>query len=165
MIFGLMFAVLLTMQSSPQSHVDHHAISVAISAASDVVKLGSELRINVVVTNIASSKRILRRSSGKAEGEFINTVFVRDDHGNIQTKTKYHHVLKGENTGNGPQDVIRRSMISVPVEPGESVAEQIIVNKLYDLSKPGKYTIQVEHEDPDTKTNVKSNTIIVTITP
>jgi C4-type Zn-finger protein len=33
------------------------------------------------------------------------------------------------------------------------------------MSKPGKYSIQVERIDDESKTVVKSNTITVTVTP
>jgi hypothetical protein len=42
---------------------------------------------------------------------------------------------------------------------------ELIVSRLYDLSKPGKYTIQVTRRDDASKTIVKSNPITVTITP
>jgi hypothetical protein len=41
----------------------------------------------------------------------------------------------------------------------------ISVSDLYDLSKPGQYTIQVRRWDDETKTWVKSNTLTVTVTP
>ena len=48
---------------------------------------------------------------------------------------------------------------------GEERTQVVSVSDLYDLSKPGQYTIQVRRWDDDTKTWVKSNTITVTVTP
>jgi hypothetical protein len=40
------------------------------------------------------------------------------------------------------------------------------VTKEYDLSKPGKYTVQLERPDPENKGQwLRSNTITVTVTP
>jgi hypothetical protein len=48
--------------------------------------------------------------------------------------------------------------------PGKTITEEIIVNKLFDLSTPGTYTVQVRRMDNETKTLVISNTIKVTVT-
>jgi hypothetical protein len=42
---------------------------------------------------------------------------------------------------------------------------ELVVSRMYDLSKPGKYTIHVTRYDYASKTIVKSNPITVTITP
>jgi hypothetical protein len=41
----------------------------------------------------------------------------------------------------------------------------LVVSRLYDLSKPGKYAIQVTRPDLGSRTLVKSNAVTVTITP
>jgi hypothetical protein len=51
------------------------------------------------------------------------------------------------------------------LEPGQSVKQEYPVWDDYDLSKPGKYTIQVSRLDRETNTRVKSNTITITVTP
>ncbi len=51
------------------------------------------------------------------------------------------------------------------VKPRETLADVIQLDKLYDLSKPDKYAIQVERIDDDTKAIVKSNKLTVTVTP
>ena len=68
-----------------------------------------------------------------------------------------HRATPGETT------VIVASVATRYLQPGESKKDEIILNKLYDLSKPGKYTVQVLGLD-DVRRTVKSNTITVTIT-
>ena len=46
----------------------------------------------------------------------------------------------------------------------KSITDRLNLNKLYKLSRPGKYTIQVNRYD-DAKTLVKSNIIAVTLAP
>lgn len=43
--------------------------------------------------------------------------------------------------------------------------EELVISQLYDLTKPGKYTIQLERYDAESKTTIKSNTISVMIVP
>ena len=53
----------------------------------------------------------------------------------------------------------------VSLKPSQDWRNTLRVSDLYDLSKPGQYTIQVRRWDDETKTWVKSNTITVTVTP
>jgi hypothetical protein len=47
--------------------------------------------------------------------------------------------------------------------PGKAIVEKMALSKEYDLSKPGKYTIQILRSDG--KTDVKSNIITLTVMP
>jgi hypothetical protein len=49
-------------------------------------------------------------------------------------------------------------------QPGEAKESWFDLNKLYAPLAPGKYTIQVQRTDEESKTVVKSNVITVTVT-
>jgi hypothetical protein len=50
--------------------------------------------------------------------------------------------------------------------PGQTAGMGVLpLGQLYDLRRPGKYTIQVSRVDEETKTLVKSNTINITVKP
>jgi len=51
------------------------------------------------------------------------------------------------------------------LDPGKSVTNRVNVTQVYDLSRPGKYTIQVKQYDDESKSFVKPNKITVTVTP
>jgi hypothetical protein len=52
------------------------------------------------------------------------------------------------------------------LKPGESWHEELLITKYYDMSRPGKYTIQLERKLPEElgKGTVRSNPITVTVT-
>ena len=54
---------------------------------------------------------------------------------------------------------------STKMKPWETMTDRVNVSKLYDLTQPGRYTIQFQRLDPETKTFVKSNEITVTLRP
>jgi hypothetical protein len=87
---------------------------------------------------------------------------VRDDKGNSPPETKYQRVLRGEEPLTEPWVA---SVATISVDPGKTFSDAMIANKFYDLSKPGKYKIQVQRTDPASKVVVKSNVITVTVTP
>jgi hypothetical protein len=49
--------------------------------------------------------------------------------------------------------------------PGKVMKTEIRLDEVYDLTSPGKYTIQVSHYDEDNKEEAKSNTLTITVTP
>ena len=54
------------------------------------------------------------------------------------------------------------SVFTATAHPGDKIEEELILNKEYDLSKPGKYTIQVRERNPKFQA-IKSDTITITV--
>jgi hypothetical protein len=163
------------------------AFSLRISAEQNVIQAGSELRLTVVATNISDHDISLFRGKGEAEGEFHYMIDVRNDKGIAPSRTKYGNHFLGKDVDE-PKDsaqaknaetqpagidaspqtfqetVIVSSDVLLPIQPGGTLTDVIIVNKMFDLSQPGKYSIQAQRADPDSKMVVKSNIITVTVT-
>ena len=139
-------------------------ISVTISAMQTVVKADSEVKVGIILTNISNHEVSLAKDNAQNLGEAHNKIEVRDEKGNLAPEAKYVGILDGK----APNDVIFMPLgSSAPhsLKPGETLKDAIIASKLFDLSKPGKYTIQVQRTDEATKTVVRSNTITLTVTP
>lgn len=137
--------------------------SVAISVPQDVVASGAEVKVKIVLKNTSDHEIGVARSSREDQGEFHNKIVLRDEHGNlVQMKERGNNGGKGQND---TDSVIQETMVVFPLKPGELLKDGFIVSKAYDMSKPGKYSIQVERIDDESKTVVKSNTITVTVTP
>ena len=103
---------------------------------------------------------MLARSNAQNQGEFHNDVNVVDEHGNKLTVKKA--ASKGNPTG---VSLPTETMVFFPLNPGESLKDSISISKMYDMTKPGKYQVQVQRTDPESKVIVKSNTIGITVTP
>jgi hypothetical protein len=119
--------------------------------APEAVKKGSDVGVEATLTN--SSNHILTL-------EFISPfcnydVEIRDSAGNLAPGKRATHCT-GDATG---MDVI------VQLKPHESRKEPIWVSAFRDMSKPGKYTIQVTWKNvPWTPATVNSNVIAVIVT-
>ena len=145
------------------------------------------MRLTIVATNISDHDISLLRGKGETEGEFNYMIDVRNDKGSAPPRTKYgNHFLEkdvdepkdsaqAKNTETQPagndassqtfrKTVIVSSDLLLPIQPGKSLTDVIIVNKMFDLSQPGKYSIQAQRADPDSKIVVNSNIITVTVT-
>ena len=163
------------------------AISLRISAKQNVIQAGSELQLTIVATNITDHDISLFRGKGEAEGEFNYKIDARDDKGIAPSRTWYGNRLQGKDVdepkdsaqaknaetqpaGNdaGPQTfqetLIVSSDVLLPIQPGGTLTDVIIVNEMFDLRQPGKYSIQAQRLDPGSRMVVKSNIITVTVT-
>jgi len=142
------------------------AFSIAISAP-DLISAGSEPKLSIVLKNTSDHEIMLGRSVQPDHGELHHDVEVRDDKGDLAPETEYHRKIKGRlpaTPGKAPPPPNVWSDILTSIKPGETRNDDLTISKLYDLSKPGKYTIQVSRFDEDTKAVVKSNTITVNVT-
>jgi hypothetical protein len=71
--------------------------------------------------------------------------------GNPAVETKYRRMLHGKE----PFSDHHSEMLS-SLKPGQTVQEHFFANQIYDLGKPGKYTIQVKETVYASQADVKS---------
>lgn len=92
---------------------------------------------------------------------------VADAQGKVAPETSVLRWLRGESVPKPEEPVTAGT--SGPrcgiVPPKQFSNGGFVLNRFYDLTKPGRYTIQVQRTDPTSKVTVKSNTITVTVTP
>jgi hypothetical protein len=136
--------------------------SLTVRAVRDVTPAGSPVLVDATLTNNSNhSISVWREKQGSYR------VFVTDERG-VRPPDRRLGYRNGrfDVTLVPPEkvaEVLSGSGACVTVKPGETQTEGIEVSKLYDLSKPGKYTIQVERGDPESTVIVKSNAITVTV--
>jgi len=143
--------------------------SLTISTPHDVVKAGSEVRVKITLTNTSNHDigvGVERQVSSYGEKHY--EVEVQNEKGVRAPLTRHGHIMRGE-VPDPPGDLAEQlelgSDLILDVKPGDVAYDVIIANKMYDLSQPGKYSIQVHRFDPESQTEVLSNTITVTVTP
>lgn len=134
-------------------------ITVTISTPTPVVKSGAPIRIDVSVLNASDQPvRILKALGSDGQAEFVNRVQVYDAHG----KPLPH--------ATGRHSAISRK--TIPLEPGKSANDFLMLTGLYDLLNPGLYRVVVRHEfaQPNApqadarRLFVESNTLAITVT-
>jgi len=68
---------------------------------------------------------------------------VRNADGSSPAETKYHKKIRTGEDAPGETSVVVVSGSYIPLNSGESVRDEIVVTKLFDLSRPGNYKVQV----------------------
>ena len=143
-------------QSGKPSETKQASFSIAIRMPS-VVKAESELLLEIAMTN-TSSKDI---SYGMVFGWPAWCMFqidLRDAAGRLVPET-----AAGQRTRNGPRVII--SAVSLPLAPGKTLRPQMILNRVFDLSQPGEYTVQARRTDSAAGVEVKSNVLSFRVPP
>src|SRR6266403_5108418 len=131
-------------------------LSLVITPAHQTVSAGSEVKIKTKLTN--SSDHVVTFFDTNFDCDYPTE--VRDDKGNPAPQTPYRRELKCSERLGDTRNIL------VTLKPQESIDEEIVVNKLYDLSRPGDYLIQVSRTVPKKLGggSIKSNTIMITLT-
>lgn len=86
------------------------------------------------------------------QGELDYHVIVRNAQGQEPPETKWGCRLHGKEGEGDAHDGV--SIVSGHLPPGEVLSEFTVLNRIYDLSVPGQYTVRVERRDPDQKVMV-----------
>lgn len=129
--------------------------TLTISTDKPTVVAGSHVFIKITQTN--TSDRSIGCAAGDSNGFQIAFRYeVLDEAGKSVKIPGEHHELRGF-SWRGPCNLA----------PGESTSRDSQITALYDLSKPGKYTVQVSSQaSSDEKDGViKSNVITITVLP
>ena len=128
---------------------------ITISPESQTVRSGSEAEITVHLKNTSDRKLDLSANISDLTGVDPNYTYeVRDSSGNLVPQRTYKH-----------PELATGHAVFRTVQPGESVTDSEPIGRLLDVSKPGKYVIQVSRRvSKDEKDGeVKSNKITLAV--
>jgi hypothetical protein len=164
-------AGMLPAQSTPPAKPAEPRFSITISVDPEVVEAGSEVWVKAILTNKAKATtftdltdkakdKIVLYVSSQYLAELDFTIYMYDAEGNLALLKDYGHaVVKHEG------EPIAGSVVPLILRPQDSFKREIELSKLYDLTKPGKYAIQVERVDGLTGGVSRSNPVALTIKP
>jgi hypothetical protein len=144
--------------------------SLTIKTAQGTVKVGSDVVVEAEMKNISAEDIFYSVLTGRGPGPVPSgfTWEILNSEGKPVPLTEYGLKInqleppQGEVGSGGYVPAAGKTVFGL-LGPGKAIVEHRALSKEYDLGKPGKYSIQALRSDG--KTDVKSNTITVTITP
>ena len=130
--------------------------TLTLEAEENPLQTGSDVKVDITLRN--SSNRAMHISYGLSELDY--TFEVRDSQNKIPPETEFARKSKG-------RPYFANDQIFY-LQPGESLPKApLVLSKFYDLSRSGKYKIQVSREVPKELGggSIKSNEITITVAP
>jgi len=146
-----------------QSAPAESKISITIKIAQSTIKVGSNMEVEAEMKNV-STEGVGYVPAGTMS--FSTTSFVwdiRDSASKPVPLTEYGLKANCLDSPGGVPRICAGSTFGDILEPGKSFRQTLALSKEYDLSKPGKYTVQASRFDG--KTDVKSNTLTLAVMP
>jgi hypothetical protein len=152
MVVRLGFALLLLATGFAQSAAAPLLLTIAV--AQTEITRGSEVRVDLTLRNNSNRTITLELTSPLCD----YAVEVRDSTGNLAPDTEVKRESDCSSHAAG-RDIV------VQLRPHESHKDTIPLSMFSDMSKPGKYSVQVVWKSPKEFGGVvaKSNTITVTV--
>jgi hypothetical protein len=141
--------------------------SLTIKTAQGTVKVGSDVVVEAEMKNISAEdifySALTVRGPGPGPSGF--TWEILNSEGKPVPFTEYGLKINRPEPELGPGGYVPAAGKTVfgLLGPNKAIVEKRALSKEYDLSKPGKYTVQASRFDG--KTDVKSNTVTLTVTP
>ncbi|MFZ0479528.1 MAG: hypothetical protein WAL71_10290 [Terriglobales bacterium] len=163
----ILAVILAVLAGAALAQTVQRPFSLGISVEHDTVKAGSPIVVKIRFKNISDHDLVrMRRPEGDAHGELLGfPPIVRDAQGNEPPLTRKGRLIFGRQTPEDKAIYVGVSVGATAMHPGEVITPEIRLSELYDMSAPGKYTVQVWHYDEEHKDDVKSNAITVTVVP
>jgi hypothetical protein len=121
--------------------------------------LGEPVVLQIVLVN-TSDHGVLDGFVSNAAGGGVRKIRLDVSDGEHKSVPETEYGDKAHRVPNGPLSAV----FSYKIKRGTTAREAADIAKEYDLSKPGKYTVQAERTELETMRVVKSNVIEFTIT-
>jgi hypothetical protein len=142
------------------SHGQQKVFAVSISTPERTVNSGSRIPLTISLKNLSDKTvSVALNSSDVGVGRTFE-ITVLDSSGDALPRVKEAAPLSGKTpltkTFSGG---------TLPVAPGKEILRTISLDRLFDLSKTGTYTVQVRKIEKQTNTIQESNTLALTIIP
>jgi hypothetical protein len=157
---GLLISALMILRAGGLSASGASQLfSLTLHTIDTPVRAGSDFNLTVTVTNISENNLSFGIAPGAAPDQTMSyNIEVRDAQGREAPPTTFFRNLREHPT------LPSGSIFGYTLSPGKSYEEKLAITRLYDLAKPGRYSIQVSRSQkpwPDRADNVKSNRIII----
>jgi hypothetical protein len=135
--------------------------SIELGAPSESVKIGTPAKLTVTMTNTSDHDICIYSD---AKGNY--RVEVRDEKAKLPPDTKFGR----SRNGNVKPDQLSPEELSssggyVILGPRQTQVQTVNVTALYEITRPGRYSVQVSRIDPATFEEVKSDVVTITLTP
>ncbi len=146
-------------QLANQSQAATHSLT--IRAKQSQYRAGSQVSIEVITKNV-SDHEIEAIETDRTPSATELQIDVRDATGKPATETALNKAIRGGEALRVVSSLGGLGEHSM-LQPGKSRTDEIRIDQMFDLSHPGKYTVQVQRRDDKTGAVVRSNSVAIAV--
>ena len=141
------------------------AISLAVDLPATPIRLDApQINVNITATNV-SDKDVWFELWRDKNGPYKIFRILLMQHGTEVQTTFFHRKITGRQTPDDPLEVESGSLFPVVYPPGKMFVDEIDLKRLYEISAPGVYTLDVSRFDEQSKPTIRSKTVTLKIEP
>ncbi|WP_433967807.1 S9 family peptidase [Tunturiibacter gelidiferens] len=131
--------------------------TVAIGTPQDQVKVGSDAKVTIALRNVSDHPVMFAHRPGANNPEYSYRIVVKDAAGKLVEETAY-----GREALQHQQEESRTVEY---VQPGKAAVQTAHLEKLVNMNRPGRYTVQVFRKDAKSGVVVRSNELTLNVVP
>ncbi|MBB5340195.1 alpha/beta hydrolase family protein [Tunturiibacter gelidoferens] len=146
-----------SVEDSSQRAGGSEDFTVAIGAPQDEVKVGSDARVTIALRNVSDHQVAFAHRPGANNAEFSYRIEVKDAAGRAVGLTAYGREAL--------QHQEEESRTVEFVQPGKAAVQTAHLEKLVNINRPGRYTVQVFRKDAKSGAVVRSNELTLNVVP
>jgi len=154
-LLPFLIAVASYAQLSPSDQAPAPSFSITANVLENVVKARSEVLLEIAMTNRSKNELVYG-----IDNEFpiwrLFEIDFRDSAGNPVPMTP-----AGQDIERGNDTVLHSALVRI--KPGKTLQAEMILNRVFDLSRPGSYRIEIRMRDRLSGILVTSSPITVTV--
>jgi hypothetical protein len=158
-LISVMLAMSVGGGTGGQAVAERTSFGIALSVPLSTVSLGARIPCIVTMTNVSSHVIVWgggeRIAELGLETERLVGVMVYDAEGKRVPETEYGRLIYGRRFKSGGG----KAMCCSNWQSGEGIMEESDLNREFDLSKPGSYTVIGQRLDKESKSIVESNRV------
>jgi hypothetical protein len=140
--------------------------TITVTQPASAFHLGSPIKITLTVKNI-TDKDIFWSARWETGEDGVYKEFrylLKKDGKEVETTFFHRYISNRQRTGD-PNEVDSGSSILFPKPPGIIFVVALDLKRLYDISEPGQYTLDISRFAEDNKTIVHANVVTLNIVP
>jgi hypothetical protein len=160
----ILFVAVLVTSLSLSGWGSQPDFTISLQSNQPTVKLGTEINVDVILTNTSNRNISFAKANGVAKGHLVYTVSVKDEKGNAVPARKTREANPEEDSASFANIEVTNFQVLTLV-PGQTLRDQIVLSKLFDFSHPGKYTVRVQRAQPNNKILHESNAVTIIVEP
>jgi len=141
------------------------SVTLTLSSTATNHKIGAPMIVTVTMTNNGKSDYVWEAE--RPDPAYRNFRFqLTTSRGDDVVTTAYHRKITGKQLPSDPAEAVSGSSMFATLRAGQSVQFTVDLTKLYQIERPGTYTLVVaRREDPLNKLNGRSKPLQIDIVP